>query len=187
MQPVGAREVIEFYNEHLTPTDWPRSIWKDSDVKLANAFIRWCNEHEVSDPKLWIWMRFKFLKKGHPSFASLGSEALLPSYRRLAARKDRTKVVLGRGKGAEVRALIDCSDAHETVRERYKASGKIELCVLQPSLTGGFHPHSDTCVLCERATECAAKLNAKHGFDVVALRLGKLDTLPERIRRAVGG
>ena len=187
MQAVGARDVIEFFNEQLPLGAYKRSIWKDDDVSIALAFIRWCNEHDVSDAKLWIWLRFKLMKQGHPSFASLCSKALLPVYRRTLARGAREKVVMQRGKGADVRALVDCSPAQETVRERYRASGKVDLCVLQPSLSGGYHPHSSTCLLCARATECAQRLNAKHGFDVVALRLGEIAALPERVRRAVGG
>jgi len=183
---IGAREVIEMYNEHLPPDALRRSIWKDADVSIANAFLRWCNEKNVCDVKLWMWIRFKYMKSGHPRFNALASDALLSSYTRLVAKKARTEAVTTRGKGAEVRALVDCQPAHEAVRRRYASSGKVDLCVLQPSLSGGYHPYSDTCVLCERAMECAQRVNEKHGFDVVALRLGKLDTLPAHIRKVVG-
>ena len=74
-----------------------------------------------------------------------------------------------------------------TVEEEYGGSGlgKEAMCVAQPSLSGGFHPHSMICPACPSATACATKLNAKHGFDVVALRLGKVDGLPEHVRKVV--
>lgn len=180
---IGSREIIEFYNEQLPDGIYHRSIWRDADHLLAMKFIAWCNEHEVGDPKLWIWMRFKFMKSGYPGFASLGSEALIPTYKRLLAKRSRERVVKDRGKGAAVRALIDCTPAQEAVRERYV--GKEAMCVAQPSLSGGFHPHSMICPACPSATACATKLNAKHGFDVVALRLGKVDGLPEHVRKVV--
>ena len=184
---IDAKKIIDCYNSKLPKSAWARSVWRDDDVHYALSFIAWCNANEVHDPALWIWMRFKYQRNRYPSFRSLASEALLPTYRRIAASRQRDATVMQRGKGAAVRALIDVSPAHERVRERYTREGKLDLCVLQPSLSGGYHPQSSTCVACPRAGECSQRLNDKHGFDVAALRLGRLAGLPEHIRRAVGG
>jgi len=185
---IDATKVIEAYNAKLPHGVYPRSIWRDEDVQDALRFIEWCNAHEVHDPALWIWMRFSLTKsRGYPSFRSLRSDVLLPHYRKLAAKQRRDVTVVQRGKGAAVRALIDVAPAHEAVRARYTREGKLDLCVLQPSLSGGYHPQSSTCIVCPRAVECAQRINDKHGFDVVALRLGRVDALPEHIRKVVGG
>jgi hypothetical protein len=157
-----------------------QTMWQD-----ASAYIRWCNAHEVADPNLFMWLRFRILRSARgagarPSLRTLATESLLPRYRTIA----HERVMAKHFDTQFERELISVNVGNEAVRRDYVVMGRSDLCEAQPNLSAGYHPYSVWCPQCPRTASCGAALNAREGFDVVALRLGKIDRAPDDVRRA---
>lgn len=161
----------------------------------ASAFLRWCKQHDVEQPLLFVWLRFRVLRSGmrsrtvHPSLQNMASEALLPRYRALIERQ-RTEREMKQGFATQrERELVAVNAGHEAMRRDYLVMGKSELCEALIEETGGYHPYSAWCPGCPRAITCSSALNAQEGFDVVALRLGRLtpeEASEAKKRRGIG-
>lgn len=151
----------------------------------AVAYLRWCKQHEVEDPYLFMWLRFRILRnqrgsRVRPSLKGLPTPTLLPQYRTMVYDRQLTK----QADTQRQREFVSVQTGHEAVRRVYLLGGKTELCLAQPNLSGGYHPYSRFCPRCPRANECAQALNAREGFDVVALRLGPGRSLPQEAIQA---
>lgn len=155
----------------------------------AASFLRWCKANEVKHPKLFMWLRFRVVRvgRGHrarPSLQSMASDALLSRYFAMEERQEWEQSQKELMATQFERELISVNSGHEAVRRDYVVNLRADLCEAQIGLSGGYHPFSKWCPACPRATSCAQRLNEREGFDVVALRLGKIAQAPEHVRRA---
>lgn len=145
----------------------------------CSAFLRWCRENEVLQPLLFMWLRFRILRVGRgqrarPSLQNMASPALLSRYRAIVQRHEYESGLKKKFSTQRERELISVGSGDEAVRRDYVINGRTDLCEAQQGLSGGYHPFSAWCPACPRALTCAQRLNEREGFDVVALRLGKL-------------
>ena len=193
---IGVQEVIDAYNGFLDPSApvWQRkNAGRPDDAQAVVAFLKWCVEHEVHNPLLFMRIRFHVLRtqrrtrSAAPGLSRLATPTLLTKYRAAESQAAQSQHAREHIDEEAIRSFIQVNRGHEAVRADYLARHKTHLCVVQPALSGGYHPHSQFCPVCPNAVQCAAELNEREGFDVVALRLGKLDELPEYVRKAVGG
>jgi hypothetical protein len=155
----------------------------------ASSFLRWCREHHVEQPKLFMWLRFRVVRVGRgsrarPSLQSMASEALLTRYHTMVQRMSWESAQKKLMDTQFERELISVNSGNEAVRRDYLVNGRTDLCEAQINLSGGYHPFSKWCPACPRAASCAKRLNEREGFDVIALRLGKIAQAPEHVRRA---
>jgi hypothetical protein len=174
----GAREP-QYYRKHA---------WS-----AAEAFLVWAAAESV-DPISYLRFRFeaastrgytpglKRLRSG--SMAKLwrsewqrGERALDEGYQKLKARA-------GTLEEQAVKELLVLTDGMESAKQPYVRTGDLELCVVESEFTGGFHPASRYCPTCPHAVQCAAALHREYGYDVVALRAGRLHELPQKIAAA---
>lgn len=146
----------------------------------AASYLRWCKNVGVTQPLLFMWLRFRILRSGarsrtvHPSLSNMASEALIPRYEALIERQRVEHEMKAGWATQRERELVGVNHGHEAMRRNYVVMGKAELCEAQIEETGGYHPFSKWCPACPRAITCAAALNKQEGFDVVALRLGRI-------------
>jgi len=157
-------------------------------TRAAVSFLRWCRDNEVEQPLLFMWLRFRILRSGrrnalaHPSLQNMASMAILPKYRDLNANSQGEQQMRSHFVGQYERTLLANSVGAEAVRRDYVINGRTDMCEVQPRLSESYHPFSQWCPQCPRAQSCAERLNKREGFDVVALRLGKLS--PEQAAQA---
>jgi hypothetical protein len=74
------------------------------------------------------------------------------------------------------------TDAAERRRKTLLDDGLVVLCVYD-ALSGGFHPLSQTCLACEKKSECILELQNRYDFDVLSLRRGTLTEMDARMIR----
>ncbi len=158
-----------------------------ADVQVARAFLKWCDDQLV-DPAAFIDFRFAQLWEHHrrvPGFRQLRSPAIVP----FAQRQEASDVA---AKGLmpvfdqTVRDLTHILPGHEQVRRRYYLRQAQPLCE-QNHMAGGYDPRSHFCPTCPRAASCSQQLNQKWGFNVVALRSGRLGDVPAAVQKALRG
>ena len=157
------------------------------DVQVAKSFLGWCEGHMV-DPGVFMELRFLNLHRYRqtlPGFRSLRNENLVPIAQREQASRAAEDTHTPNFDQA-VRDLSLMSENQERVRKRYFSQAKSELC-LESSYAGGFDPRSQFCPQCPQAGTCAARLNRRHSFDVVALRAGRVQSLPAVVMKALRG
>jgi len=190
--------LIERYNALRTTVTGGRpggaSLQSVKDVKGAEKFLDWCAEEEIEPIEFMeSYCRFQFTKRGFfPRVNSLRSKSpvVLDIARRRQYRKAATKaeeLVAKRAEartpsGAFVRGLRRLAPYQEKAREAM--IGKEALCLVSMNLTGGYDPRSRVCIGCPLAVRCSAELNRRAGFDVAALRAGRLDQLPKAVASA---
>lgn len=187
---IGPFECIKQYNA-LLPSDrrrmrYVRSERSSEHVSDAVAFMSWCHEHAIRDPLLYIRTRMALAKALVP-FTSLASTEIIEAYlERFAPRVLSAKLTAQDPRERQyIRSLALNARAHEIVRRDYVSMKSTHLCLAQPELSGGYHPLSPNCGACAHGAPCAARLNEREGFDVVALRLNRTDLLPREIAALV--
>jgi hypothetical protein len=165
------------------------------DLREAIRFLHWCRDQRIDNVAGYMAERFKMLSGGSrrrtvPRIAQLAHDGLAErwsawiegaqiadaAYVKRMARDDQTALLV-RSLAAEPSVL------KESFKARHYAQP--EACVLELTWSGGYDPRSSWCARCECAVRCAAELNAKHGFDVVALRSGRVHQLPDKIASAL--
>ncbi len=63
------------------------------------------------------------------------------------------------------------------LKKRYVMWGNQARCMSEMETeTFGYHPKSEVCQSCQARHQCAAILQSKVGFDIMALRLGSITT-----------
>lgn len=172
----------------------PPAFLRKRTWKHADDFLSWCAKEGVTEPLAYLDYRFRVGDHGGyiPKLNQLRSNNLAEvfnaewmqfqrsadvGYQKLKQRSgDRNKQALT--------ALRLLTPGMEAAKHPYVSTGRYELCLAEISLTQGFHPESRYCVRCPQAVRCAAKLYQTHGFDVVALRAGRLKDLPPEIAAA---
>ncbi len=178
-------KVIDAYNAQLSrvaaPTSQRRS--KNSAADRANAarYLRWCRANDV-DPVRFIEFRFQYASAvRHPLLSQLASSSALDRFRERAAVSAHERDLHAMLASQPLRDLLYLNHGQEAVRRNYTLDGRPDLCEVQPSLSGGYHPESQWCPTCPRASSCRTRVNRAHGIDVVALRSGALDVLPREV------
>lgn len=146
----------------------------------AATFLRWCKANGVDQPLLFMWLRFRVVRSGRgthgarPSLQNMASPALLKRYFAIVERQQFEGEMKKQFDTQHERSLVSVNAGHEAVRRDYVINGRTDLCEVQQGISGGYHPFSKWCPACPRAATCAQRLNAEEGFDVVALRLGRM-------------
>jgi len=160
----------------------------------AAAYLKWCRNAGIDDPALFMRYRFECAK--HTGYwctwTKLRSNKLAVMWKEwreghaLAdVHAERLKHEAGSAKKQAVKTLRLLTRSMETYQARYV--GREELCAATTEHSGGYHPESSHCPTCPQAVRCAAALYQRHGFDVVALRAGRLHSLPADIVAAAVG
>ncbi len=169
----------------------PRPNFHEKPLRHATSYLKWCKSQDI-DPVRFLRYRIENTShSGHiPSLARLKSVKIAETWRQWREGQqyaddnyDKLKRKAGSKQQQGVKALRILTRSQEMVKHRYTADGRYELCITD-DYSGGFHPHSKYCPLCPANGMCVAKLNARHGFNVVALREGRLNKLPAEIAAA---
>lgn len=194
MREVEAGEVLRaFYRARekrgiRTPTIFRKRLWGH-----AETFLAWCKKEGIGDPIAFLEWRWGLADEGN----------YLLEIHRLRSKKLAHAWLEqgGEGRQAEVARMVDVerrtgSIAKQAIQElriltvgneaaKYQYPDRRRLCMAEMDYTGGYHPESRYCPTCPLAVECSAQLYARHGFDVVSLRAGRLHALPQEIAAAV--
>lgn len=170
------------------PAYYRKNAWKHAENYLA-----WCGRQEI-DPIAFLDFRFRGSDhSGYvPRLDQLRRNKLVPLFRaewmqdELGAEVayDRLKARAGTREEQTIKALRVLTSGQEAVKYPYALTGRYKLCLTEQELTGGFHPESRYCPTCPEGVRCAAALYQRYGFDVVALRAGRLHALPPKIAAA---
>jgi hypothetical protein len=164
----------------------------------AQAYADWCSEKGV-DAIAFMRGRFEHVAattKKWPSIRALKSESALEAWsvwREGVALEQRAAERLMAENRADcddpmlaqrVRHLAVLTPALAMMHRQYRAEGREHLCEGDQHFSGGYDPRDVVCRTCPRKVGCLAKLNAREGFDVGALRAGAYQALPAQVRRA---
>jgi hypothetical protein len=195
----SARDVVSWYLEEVKAAGRP--WWTPSEAqqgkleRSATRFLRWCESRET-DPRDFLRFRVRgAVEAGRPlpSIHRLPSDGQLVRYRGSGAEtldaQVRTHERLEAEGGTEleqvVRALrLPARAAREKFRRRYVEAGKPHLCRVSLELGGGHDPRSQWCSQCSEASLCARDMRERYGFDVTALREGRVQELPRQVAAA---
>jgi hypothetical protein len=182
--------VIERYNTYAAETraarrrGHARHALKATPARLqiAGQVLAFCRA-EAIDSGLWLFFLFRQRRwLLPPAFRAdvLCSTRPLPAFRagvpdlnayrqHRLDEQQRARVESG---DAGYDPNRDVSSAVEQTKARY--AGDPTGCMAAMDTTLGFHPHSRICQACPCAHACAAALTARVGFDILALRAGRL-------------
>lgn len=161
-------------------------------LRLFQSLLLWCDQYRV-DPRRWLYSLFAVRKwRFAPKLEAphLMSENHLPKYRKM----DLTCYDEERHEQSLVQKDIfdpnrDLSAGVERLKILYQQRGNGERCLnLIETETYGYHPKSVVCRCCALRTECLERLrDLTPGFDVLALRNGKITVSEAQIGAAARG
>jgi hypothetical protein len=142
----------------------------------------WCRERSV-DPLIFLRLRFEHLRTCAPRFKALASENMVfvAQYREAQTKPPECGL-----SDQTIRDLSLLIESQEQARARYERDNKPTLCEIN-RFAGGYDPRSRVCPRCPQAGSCAQSMRATYGFDVPALRAGKLGMMPPHVLKALGG
>jgi len=193
MKPTTAGKVLQHYyglREKRGPK--PPGFFRERAWGHARAFLAWAEEQGIDDPLRYLVYRFEVGDHNDriPNLAQLRSNKLALIYlsdwqqgeRDAADGYARLERRAGSKQEQAIKALRILTSGHEAAKTHYL--GRAELCRAESDITGGFHPESRFCPTCPQAVRCAAQLHKRFGFDVVALRAGRLHHLPKEVAAA---
>lgn len=157
------------------------------DRVIARKIVAWAEKNAV-DPVAFLDTRcdqFWRARKRLPGFRQIAAPCLL-TYARQEESSTAASQTQSESFVQAVRDLTRLLPGHEQVRRRYYFEQRQGLCLENP-LNGGYDPRSYYCPNCPQAPACAGRLNEKWRFDVVSLRSGKIEAVPEAVRKALRG
>ena len=170
----------------------PPEYFRKKNWEHAQKFLDWAVEQKITDPLRFIDYLFEVgdFNQRVPFLNRLCSAKLVAIYlsewqqgeRDAADGYDRLVRRAGTKQEQTVKALRILTPGMEAAKVHYVR--REELCQAESEVTGGFHPESQFCPTCPQAVRCAAQLYRRYGFDVVALRAGRLYDLPKEVARA---
>ena len=191
-------ETLEHYHQLRTKYGRrrPRSIAAEKEQQDAGhieQFLTWCEGQQLP-PRLFMEKRFEAMyrashKKVIPRTSQLTSERLAKCWPRVEqdhyTDQHVKRVTKAQGTTVEinVRALVADPLAYQEDVKRQNA-GSPEGCLAMQRYSGGYHPKSEQCRQCDCKARCGDQLKDTHGFDVVALRTGRYQQVPNHILRA---
>jgi hypothetical protein len=150
-------------------------------LAALDNMAQWCRAKNL-DPRHWLQSLFQSRRwLFAPQWTQLTSEKHLKKYRALpVSQAYQTKIAnesatskMQRGVSYDVNR--DLSPTTEGIKQTYLGRGEADRCMAQMrSETLGYHPKSHVCARCSKAVVCAASLASLAGFDIVALRAGKI-------------
>jgi len=191
-------ETLEHYHQLRTKygRKRPRKIAAEKtreDAQHIEQFLTWCGDQQLP-PRLFMEKRFEAMyrasrKKVVPRTSQLASERLAKCWPRVeqdhysAQHVKRVTQAQGTTVQINVRALTADPMPYQEDVKRQNA-GMPEGCLAMQKYSGGYHPKSDWCKGCACKAPCAEQLRSVHGFDVVALRTGRYQQVPNHILRA---
>jgi len=172
----------------------PRPNFRRSAVRGATAYVAWCERAGIDDPLLFLRYRFECAQyTGYqmtwPRLRSNRLALVWQEWREGHALADvaaeRLKAEAGTPRKQAIKTLRVLTRSMVEFQGRHL--GRAELCAVEVQFSGGYHPESRHCPACPAAVRCAANLYQAHGFDVVALRTGRLHALPADVAAAAVG
>ena len=155
-------------------------------VALFEKVVKWCQEREL-DPRLWLYCLFRSrrwsfapkLQEGH-----LMSENMVSRYERMVKKEclDGYRQYLYTPKPEDdFDPNRDISPAAEAMKARYAKYNQRVRCMLETlETTFGYHPKSPVCQACPMKVECSSRLEQLVGFNIQALREGKITAAEAR-------
>ncbi len=184
----------ELYCQYKARIPIRPDIRNPQDQVEAERYLRWCDDNEI-DEILFMEHRFRSLdrtRRAAPMFRSLKSDLMVESWKKggesQAQQEQVSKKIMAGMDDSFTRAILDL-DSLTPAQEHYKRiqwqRGGQEVCLVSPELSGGYHPLSRYCPYCPCSMDCITQLNAKWKFDVVALRMRRLEDVPERVAKAI--
>ncbi len=195
----SARDVVSWYLEEMKSAGrrwWtPSAGQREKLERSATRFLRWCESRET-DPRDFLRYRVRAAVESDwpvPSINRLPSDGQLVRYRGSGAEtldaQVRTHERLEFEGGTELQQLVralrlPARAAREKFRRRYVEEGKSHLCRVSLELGGGYDPRSQWCLQCPETFGCARDMRERYGFDVAALREGRVQELPRQVAAA---
>ena len=195
-------EAFRFYYALRDEYGWrsPRKMARkrvENELASMRKFLRWAGKKGVENVEGYMRQRFSDMHRasaarGLPRISQLASDALAERWGEWLGEVVESEALLEASYAERLRLEDELALAvkalgapphvtKEATKRRYAAEGAAELCEAQLAFSGGYHPGSAWCVACPRAFSCAVAMREKHGFDVSALRAGRLAGLPDRI------
>lgn len=166
------------------------------DRAIADKYIRWCAEYDT-DELLFMDERFRHLialKKIAPMFRTLRSEPVMKVWKKggeyYALEQQASERISKTILPMFDQTILDLSHLtpdQERYQRRHFLKGTLEICLLMPEHSGGFHPASKVCPKCTNGPACVARINARWKFNVVALRANRLDLVPAQVAKVAAG
>jgi hypothetical protein len=185
---MGASEIIVEYARLRTERTGLKSSGRSGPKLLSQAeqYEQWCSKHAV-DPLVFLQSRFAaFPPPKYPGLGVMCSDIALERFRKFregrqlqANQYTRLKKNMDSPATMILRALEAAPTIRqEALRAHYRLLDNMSLCMVESGLTGGYDPRSKECPKCPIKHDCLGRLNAVHGFDVGALRVGVFNRLP---------
>ena len=171
----------------------PPGFIRPKAITHAAAFISWCAKVGIDEPLRFLRWRMDAAKHSgwEPQIHQLRSNKLAENFlewgegrQRQSDRGDEIRRAAGSLWEQQVKELRILTRGMEAFRQPYVLSGTSEICMRSDQHSGGFHPKSRWCPVCPSAVRCADALNTRWGFDVVALRAGRLKDVPKSVAAA---
>lgn len=159
-------------------------------VALLDEVLSWCQEQGI-EPRLWIYHLFRARRWTFPP--ALDRKNLL-SVRQVQAYWKMQKLdlfrqkILDEGVSSDVTydPNRDLSTTTEAIKRRYMDQGSLDRCMSEMETTTlGYHPRSKVCMECPLSQACEEKLQVFVGFDIVALRDGRISVRQAQIQAVV--
>lgn len=143
----------------------------------------WCKEQGV-EPRRWLASLFECRRwLFPPRLNQLKSTRHLERYPTMSSipvfqgRVRREHQEAARVSGRVFDRSRDLATGAELLKRRYIAWGNYERCMSEMETdTFGYHPRSEVCQNCQARYQCAAILQSKVNYDIMALRLGLMTT-----------
>jgi hypothetical protein len=170
-----------------------------ADREAMSAFLDWCKQNGVRDPGAFMRQRFSDFQVASrrlavPRITQMESEKLLERWQEwlegdtLRKRADRARTTEA-AKQVDSEVIKDLAGpplpTWEALKAKHRRAHEPLACLNVVGPVAGYHPKSLWCPDCSVARQCQDKLQAIHGFDVTALRLGWLHLLPSHIATAL--
>lgn len=179
----------EFQNKP-PPTHVGRKL-RERTRRQSRSFLSWCGNAGIDLPLQFLRSRFENAQ--HTGYTmnwlhlrNARCAVVWKEWREGEALVEMQAARLKREAGTATEQAVQELKLHTRSMEQFKARyvGREELCLTSIVHSGGYHPESNHCPRCPLAVRCAAALYQRHGFDVVALRAGRLTVLPADIAAA---
>lgn len=184
----GAYNTWRLQTASVTSKPFRRTLAsKPERLRLMGRMAAWCRERDL-DPRLWLYWLFRsrkwmFAPKLEPGVLMTSNPKMIERYRWMVDRKCLDGYRLNRDRPAAIDPNVDLVGAAEDQKRAHRRHGQSHICMREtPVTTYGFHPKSKTCVECPIANECATNLRRLVGFDIIALREGRMSVAEARGR-----
>lgn len=186
----GAETLLEDYNDYRFRTHHIQQLRQNGQNvhslgrKRLSAFEglqEWCAEHQV-DARRWLCSLFEARRwlfapplnqlKSKKHLKRYSKMDTIPVFRNRIQQERQTRLNTA---GEVFDPNRDLSASAETLKRRYLTLSTYDRCIEKmDDETYGYHPRSTVCQECPAQHTCSTMLQAKVGFDIMALRRGQM-------------